>query len=194
MVRRRREAPCRPGVHRAHRCGFHRRFGAATRTSAVGPRRRQAQRVERRGVAEQLALEAVAAVACEQVELVLGLHACGDRDQPQAVAQVDQGARDGGVARVARQAAYQRAVELDAAQRQAFQAGQRRGAGAVVVEREADAARAASSSGRRRRRSGAAARARSVRFRVGLRRRRCDRAVRAVAARNARRRIRARRH
>ncbi len=78
--------------------------------------------------------------ACIGQKLVLArrLHAFGDHLQAQAVAQPDDRAHDRGVVLVGEDLAHERAVDLELVQRQLAQVGQRRVAGAEVVQRKRD--------------------------------------------------------
>ena len=74
--------------------------------------------------------------------LFLGFHALGNHLQPQAVGQRDDGAHDGGVVRVGQQVVHKALVDLELAQRHAFEVGERGIAGAKVVQRKTHAMRA----------------------------------------------------
>ena len=72
----------------------------------------------------------------QQVERQLALHALGDHGQPEVPGQVDDRPHDRQVARVGRHALHEGAVDLDLVHRQPAQVGQRRVAGAEVVDRQ----------------------------------------------------------
>ena len=113
-----------------------RRGGAAGEPAA---QERQASRRRRRGRDEQIALGPVAPEDAQARELLLGLDTlCGD-DHAERVGHVDGRGDDGGVGRAGAEPHRERAVDLELVEREAPQVGERRAAGAEVVDREAHA-------------------------------------------------------
>ena len=92
-----------------------------------------AQRFQRLGAAEEVALAHVAAQALQEGVLAFGFHAFGHHGQAQVVGQADGGGADGGVVGVGFQVFDKGAVELEAVQRQALEVGERGVAGAEVI-------------------------------------------------------------
>ena len=141
-------------VNRCRRsCG---RRGSTGALSAPGPARRAARagrssrpvprsRIRRVAAsAGQRAREVVALgeVAAERLEVapgVLGLDALGDDAQAEVVGEVDRGAHDRGVGGVDGHLDHERLVDLDHVDREPLEVGQRRVAGAEVVDRERQA-------------------------------------------------------
>src|SRR5437764_1075043 len=73
--------------------------------------RLEALRRQRR--AEEEALDAIAALLLQELQLLLGLHPLGDDFEVEAVGHGDDGADDGGVAAVGGDVADERLVELE---------------------------------------------------------------------------------
>ncbi len=94
---------------------------------------REVRRRQRRAREEALVL--VAAQGAQRVELRLGLHALGDHREPSECAIAMMARDDRLVVRVELDVAHERAVDLDRVHRQRLQVGERRVAGAEVVDR-----------------------------------------------------------
>ena len=92
--------------------------------------------------AEVVALGAAAAQVDQRLQDALGLHALGDDVEAEVAGEVDRRADDHGVAVVVGHRGDEGAVDLDLVERQLLEVGERRLAGAEVVEREPDAERA----------------------------------------------------
>src|SRR5439155_10980777 len=88
---------------------------------------------------EEMSLARRAALLPEPAALVLALHALGDDQEAQAAAEVDGGADDGRVGRGRVHRTDEGAVDLQLVYRHPREGGERRIAGAEVVEGEADA-------------------------------------------------------
>ena len=89
--------------------------------------------------AEQVALATVAADLAQARQLQRGLDALGDHRQAEGVAELDDGLDDRRVLGVDAQAVDERAVDLDRLDREPLQVGERRVAGAEVVDGEVQA-------------------------------------------------------
>ena len=96
------------------------------------------QLVGRQGPAHQVALGPVAAHRAQRRELLGRLDSLGDDEQLERVREVDHG-RDHGVVAAVAEPAHERPVDLEERQVEALQVGQRRVAGAEVVEADLDA-------------------------------------------------------
>ncbi|MCO5595358.1 hypothetical protein L7F22_049400 [Adiantum nelumboides] len=113
-------------------------------TTAVAPAAAAAQHpvqvVGAQRAGEQPALERVDADAAQHVELLGGLDALGDGRAAHRARDLDDGAGEREVGRVGADAGDEGAVDLDRLRRELLEPGQRRVAGAEVVDGEADAA------------------------------------------------------
>src|SRR6266850_4136876 len=89
-------------------------------------------------LAEQKALQLVAAVGAQELALLDRLDPFGDDFQPQTMAERDDALGDRHVVRIVGYVLDERAVDLDAVDREALQVSQRGVAGAEVVDREVD--------------------------------------------------------
>ena len=89
--------------------------------------------------ADQIALHLVAAEAAQPQQLALGLDALGDHPQAEAVAEIDDRAHDHLVVQVVLEVLDEGLVDLQPLHRQPLDVGQRRVAGAEIVDRQADA-------------------------------------------------------
>ncbi len=90
------------------------------------------------GSGVEVSLGLVAAKGLEVGELVVGLDAFGDCAQSEGVGQRDDGGDDGFVVGVGGDAGHEGAVDLDDVDREPFEVGQGRVAGAEVVDGDAD--------------------------------------------------------
>src|SRR5919108_334184 len=97
------------------------------------------QRVRRRRLPDEVALRERAALFAERVPDLLRLDAFGHDREPEVAAEVDRRADDRRVARVVAHVHDERAVDLDRLHGQPLQVGERRVAGAEVVDREPQA-------------------------------------------------------
>ena len=95
--------------------------------------------VRRQRAAEQVALDRVAPPAAQEAGLGLGFDAFGEDRQVEAAAHDDGGRGDGRIDRVVDDVAHEGLVDLDLVEGKARQVGERRVAGAEIVERQLDA-------------------------------------------------------
>src|ERR1041385_7450189 len=91
------------------------------------------------GFAEEVALDLVAAEQLQEPQLIFCLDAFGNHFQTQVVGERDDGHHELSVVRVARCFHHKRSINLERIDRQSLQRGQRREAGAEVVDRDVDA-------------------------------------------------------
>ena len=130
--------------------------GATTPRPATTPRGRCQERAGRGGVEGAAEVEALREVAAAGVQrLVLGgaLDALGDGHQPERVRDLHDRAHEQR-ARAAEDVAHERAVDLEQVDRELLEVGERRVAGAEVVDGEPDAERAEPRGARRSPRPG----------------------------------------
>src|SRR5688500_2045258 len=92
-------------------------------------------------VADQVALDQVAAAGLEELALVLGLYALGDHADLQRVRERDDGRDDCALVAVVRQLGDEAAVDLDLVDREAAQVREARVTGAEVVDGDRDSQR-----------------------------------------------------
>src|SRR6056297_3134134 len=93
----------------------------------------------RYGTAEEVALQLVAAATAQDIVLVVALDPLGDDLEPQSRAEGDDRPGDRCTRLVVRDVADERLVDLERADRKALEIGERRVAGAEIVDREVDA-------------------------------------------------------
>src|ERR1700729_3098292 len=79
---------------------------------------------------EYLALSVMAIVFAQEVEVADGFDSLGDDLHAKAAAHVDDGAYDGRIARIVADVAHEGLVDLESADRELLQGGQRRVPGA----------------------------------------------------------------
>ena len=96
---------------------------------------------DRQGLAEQIALHAVAAFLGEEGELVDRLDALGDDRHFEAVAEIDHGADDRRRLRVAAEIHDEGAVDLDLVERERLEIAQRGVSAAEIIHGDAHAER-----------------------------------------------------
>ncbi|MCP1924909.1 hypothetical protein J2R89_000225 [Bradyrhizobium elkanii] len=89
--------------------------------------------------ADQIALDLVAAGLAQIFELIRGLDAFGHHADPQLLREADHRFDDRGAIRLGQHVPDEGLIDLDAAERQLAQIGQRREAGAEIVERNRQA-------------------------------------------------------
>src|SRR6267143_263906 len=97
-----------------------------------------AERPRRGGAADVEALQEVAAILPQHRRRGLVLYPFGDDRQPEAMAEVDRGADDGGAVAVGRHVEDEGLIDLDFAHREPLEVGERGVAGAEVVDRDLD--------------------------------------------------------
>src|SRR6266851_3794732 len=98
-----------------------------------------AQRIRRERPAEIVSLQDVAVALGEESELLFGLDALGDDLEAEAMRHRDDRVRDREAARIGRDLAHERDVDLEAVDGEALQVREVREAGAEVVDAERDA-------------------------------------------------------
>src|SRR5579872_3077540 len=95
--------------------------------------------IDRKRLADEVALDGVAALLGEEGKLLLGFHALGDDRHFEAVTKTDDRANDRRRLRAAAEIHDEGAVDLDLVERECLQIAQRRVAAAEIVHRNAHA-------------------------------------------------------
>src|SRR5579883_3465701 len=128
----------RPAILGYLRKGGHGKTLKNKETGSGGPRQGglPGQRRGLAGLAEQVALDVVAAGGAHQRVLLLGLDPLGGGDDVEAAGEARDGADDRGAVAPARQLLHEGAVDLDLVEWEHLQIAERRVAGAEIVEHD----------------------------------------------------------